>query len=227
LRRAGGDARVFGRPDEIGLLARSSSHGAHLASDRNPHLPTGGVGVTVQALVLAPSRARGGGIERYVQTIEWALASQSIGYQRIDLHGSGPRAHVRMLTQSRQQLRENVKCARIVVAHRALLPVASLIASKRSGCGISVVCHGIEVWGSRLQARRLAEDYLMRRSVVRVVAVSSFTAGSLSRGTLATILPPGLSRSWFDALIEASATAQRISSRGLSGQVAVPASRSR
>jgi phosphatidyl-myo-inositol dimannoside synthase len=44
----------------------------------------------------------------------------------------------------------------------------------------------------------------MRGRGVRVVAVSSFTAGALSRTGPATILPPGLSRQWFDILVDAS-----------------------
>jgi phosphatidylinositol alpha-1,6-mannosyltransferase len=165
--------------------------------------------VTMQALLLAPLPGLGGGIERYVQTIEWAFASEGVGYRRIDLHGSGPAAHARMLAQSRQQLRTGEVSARLVVAHRALLPMASLIASKPPGCGISLVCHGMEVWGARLQARRLLENYLMRRDAVRVVAVSSFTAGVLSYDCPATILPPGLSQDWFDTLLDASAAVQR------------------
>jgi glycosyltransferase involved in cell wall biosynthesis len=44
----------------------------------------------------------------------------------------------------------------------------------------------------------------MRRSDVRVVAVSSFTAGALARKCRAGILPPGLSRDWFRILVEAA-----------------------
>jgi len=42
---------------------------------------------------------------------------------------------------------------------------------------------------------------------VRVVAVSNFTAGALMRDSRATVLPPGLSREWFDTLVEAAAGA--------------------
>jgi phosphatidyl-myo-inositol dimannoside synthase len=66
------------------------------------------------------------------------------------------------------------------------------------------------VWGQRSGPRWLAESWLMRRRNVRIVAVSSFTAGALLPGALgrrskATILPPGLSRSWFSELAAAGA----------------------
>jgi glycosyltransferase involved in cell wall biosynthesis len=45
----------------------------------------------------------------------------------------------------------------------------------------------------------------MRRTGVRVVAVSNFTAGVLMRDCFATVLPPALSREWFDTLAAAVA----------------------
>jgi phosphatidyl-myo-inositol dimannoside synthase len=165
--------------------------------------------MTTRAILLSPSRGRGGGIERYVETLEWAFASQRIEYRRIDLHGSGPIAHARALAQSRVVLRMSAVPTRLVVAHRALLPVASILASERPGCGISLLCHGSDVWGAQLRVRWLVEKYLMRRSRIRVVALSGFTAGTLSDGCPATILPPGLSHEWFRTLVDASTAAQR------------------
>lgn len=166
--------------------------------------------MTGRALLLTPSRGRGGGIERYAETLEWAFASQGVECRRIDLHGSGPAAHARLLAQARAQLRAGDGPARVVVAHRALLPAASLLARGRPGCGISLVCHGIDVWVAGSRARRFGENYLMRSPRVRVVAVSSYTAGVLSAGrTRATILPPGLSQQWYDTLVGASVIASR------------------
>jgi glycosyltransferase involved in cell wall biosynthesis len=45
----------------------------------------------------------------------------------------------------------------------------------------------------------------MRGAGVRVVAVSNFTAGALAEGCHAGVLPPGLSRGWFDMLVDESA----------------------
>jgi glycosyltransferase involved in cell wall biosynthesis len=88
--------------------------------------------------------------------------------------------------------------------HRALLPVASLLASERSQRGISLVCHGIDVWGSRMRPRQVVENFLMRGRSVRVIAVSTFTAGALFGACSATVLPPGLSQEWFSMLVGAA-----------------------
>jgi len=161
--------------------------------------------MTGRVLLLSPSRGLGGGIERYVATLEWAFAAEGIGCQRLDLSGSGARAHVRLLIQGRTILRADSEPVRLVVAHRALLPVAALLARDSAICGVSVVCHGSEIWGSRWRPRRTLERRLMRSAGVRVVACSNFTAGALVGDCLATVLPPALSREWFDALAAAAA----------------------
>lgn len=177
----------------------------------NPQPPGSGsrrsASVTGRVLLLAPSRGRGGGIERYVTAVEWALAAQHVEHCRIDLSGSGAVAQVRLLAQARARLRVGAAVSRIVVAHRALLPAAWVLASEARGCGISLICHGNEIWGPQLGVRRQVERHLMRRSRVRVVAVSSFTAGAVRCGRPATILHPGISQAWFDTLLRASAAA--------------------
>jgi len=161
--------------------------------------------VTERVILLSPSRGLGGGIERYVETLEWAFAAQGISYQRIDLHRSGSAGQIRMITGVRKLLRETVAPTRLVVGHRAMLPIASLLArDDRSVRGMSVLCYGCDVWDAKFRLRRLAENRLLRRSSVRVVAISSFTAGAISRLRPATILPPGLSGEWFDALVQAA-----------------------
>ena len=161
--------------------------------------------MSARVLLLSPSRGRGGGIERYVATLEWAFAAEGLDCRRLDLSGSGARAHARLLAQGRAVLRADSQPARLVVAHRALLPVAALLARDPAACGVSVVCHGSEMWGSRWHPRRNLERRLMRGAAVRVVAVSSFTAGALMRDCRAAVLPPALSREWFDTLAAAAA----------------------
>jgi phosphatidyl-myo-inositol dimannoside synthase len=160
--------------------------------------------VTGLVLVLAPSRGRGGGIERYVAAVQWALAVQGVEHYRIDLAGSGVVAQARLLAQARALLRAGPAVSRIVVAHRALLPAASVLASEGRGCGISLICHGNEIWGPQLGVRRQIERYLMGRPSVRVVAVSSFTAGAVRCGRPAAVLHPGIPQPWFDTLVGAS-----------------------
>lgn len=168
--------------------------------------------MTGRALVLSPSGGLGGGIERYVETIEWAFAARGIGHARVNLHDgirrSRAAAHATMLARCRRHLRANEAPTRLVVAHRALLPVASVLAREHSVRGISVICHGTDAWSRRPLLREGIERHLMRGSSVRVVAVSSFTAGALSRGRPVTILPPGLSRDWFGTLVRASEDAR-------------------
>lgn len=158
-----------------------------------------------RALILTPSRGRGGGIERYAETLEWAFGCQNVEYQRLDLRQSGALAHARLFTQARAVLRESSEPTRLVLVHRALLPVAGLLARDPLVGGISVICHGRDVWAGRLRPRSHVESHLMRRSGVRVIAVSSFTSGALSRSCQTSVLPPGLSEKWFSTLVLASA----------------------
>jgi phosphatidyl-myo-inositol dimannoside synthase len=154
--------------------------------------------------MLTPSRGRGGGIERYAETLEWAFGCQGVEYQRLDLSGPGACAHARLVARSRSVLRERGEPTRLVILHRALLPAAALLARDPVVSGVSVVCHGSDVWAGRLGPRSHVESRLMRRPGVRVIAVSSFTSGALSRSCRASVLPPGLSEQWFSTLVQAS-----------------------
>ena len=161
--------------------------------------------MSAPAPLLTPSRLLGGGIERYVETVEWACADKSPEYQRVDLQHSGAVAHAPMLSEARGQLRAITTPARLVVAHRSLLPVAWLLTHGGDACGISVLCHGNDVWGTRGLVRGGVENRQMRRTGLRIVAASNFTAGALAGGCRATVLPPRLSREWFDTLVKVSA----------------------
>jgi phosphatidylinositol alpha-1,6-mannosyltransferase len=165
--------------------------------------------MTGRVLLLSPSRGRGGGIERYVRTLEWALAAEGVTCRRLDLTGPGLRAHARLLGLGRAALRAGPEPTRLIVAHRALLPVAALLARDPAAAGVSVVCHGREVWDARWLPRRTLERRLMQGAGVRVVTVSNFTAGALIRDSLAAVLPPGLSREWFDMLTESTGRQHR------------------
>jgi phosphatidyl-myo-inositol dimannoside synthase len=184
----------------------------------NPGLsPTGPCGATAargqpghtgRVLLLAPSRDLGGGIERCLATLEWAFAALGVRCQRVDLSRPGLPAHARLLAAARTALRASPGPARLVAGHRALLPAAWLLAGDPAVRGISVVCHGAEAWDARLRPRRVLERRLLRRPGVRVVAVSSFTAGALASGCQAAVLPPGLPPEWFGTLTRAAGTAR-------------------
>jgi phosphatidylinositol alpha-1,6-mannosyltransferase len=130
-------------------------------------------------LLLTPSRGLGGGIERYVETVQSAFDAWGVAHRRLDLLHRGPGSHRALLSEATVALAESAEATQVIVAHRALLPVAALLARIRPVRGISVICHGIDVWGKRSSLRWQLESRLMRRPGVRIVAVSSFTAGSL------------------------------------------------
>lgn len=152
------------------------------------------------ALLLSPSHGLGGGIERYVQTIQSAFRDVGVPSMRLDLERPGLAGHRALLAASKAALPSMPGQVRVVIAHRALLPVAVQLARAHPVGGVSVICHGSDVWGTRLSLRSGFESWLMRRPGVRLVAVSSFTAGALVGRGPAAILPPGLSRAWFDEL---------------------------
>ncbi len=166
-----------------------------------------------RVILMAPSHGLGGGIERYTETIEEAFISQNIKFQRHDLYRPWQRAkasaHARMYAASRNYLRGSTGQTQLALMHRSLLPVALVLAKRFRICGISVVCHGNDVWG-RSQVRRNVEDRLMCRPEVRIIANSTFTAGALARVDPVTILPPGISGDWFRTLVEASGLAKPV-----------------
>jgi hypothetical protein len=141
-----------------------------------------------------------------METLEWGIAAQGVSCQRFDLSRAGVRAHAAMLKNGRTLLHGSSEPARLVIGHRALLPVAMLLAREPTVCGIWVLCHGTDVWGARLWLRRRFERSLMRRAGAHVVAVSSFTAGALVADCHATILPPALSQEWFETLVAAASS---------------------
>jgi len=163
-----------------------------------------GAGRADRVLLLAPSRGLGGGIERYVQTVQSAFDDAGVLSKRLDLGRPGPAGHRALLAQAAAALAASATPTRLVIAHRALLPVATLLGRVRKVSGISVICHGSDVWGGRWSPRRGFENWLMGRPSVRPVAVSSFTAGTLLHRGRAAILPPGLSRAWFSELVAAA-----------------------
>lgn len=168
--------------------------------------------------MLSPSRGLGGGIERYAETLEWAFQSEEVSVKRLDLYSNlvarKAMAHARLYASCRTELKKGADSVRIIVLHRSLLPVAWLLANaQRSISGISLICHGNEIWGGRPFYRKSIEDQMIRRSAVRLVAVSSYTAGALSREGTAAVLPPGLSDDWFKTLVSASKLNGPIDSR--------------
>ena len=113
--------------------------------------------MTDRVLLLSPSRGLGDGIERYVEKLESAFTSKGLSYQRLNLDGSGIRSQIQLLAKVRATLDADREPARLVAAHLGLMPVARLAARHSAIRGVSIICHGIEVWGPRWQPRRELE----------------------------------------------------------------------
>ena len=158
-------------------------------------------------LLLAPSNGLGGGIERFIQTLQDSFAELDVACHRIDLERAGVRSHVTMLAEARRLLRSDAERTGLVIGHLALLPVAWALGREPVVAGISVLCHGSEVWSTNRRVRHSVERGLLKRPGIRAVAASGFTAGRLPAGCPASVLPPGLSRDWFKTLVAAGARA--------------------
>jgi phosphatidyl-myo-inositol dimannoside synthase len=166
----------------------------------------GGLTRVGRVLLLTPSSGLGGGIERYVETLEWAIAAQGVACQRLDLSQAGIQAHKAMLASGRELLRASSEPVRLVAGHPALLPVATLLARESTVCSTWVLCYGDDIWSAGLHPRRMIERSLMRKRKVHVVAISGFTAGAVGVDCHATILPPALSQEWFDTLVASASS---------------------
>jgi phosphatidylinositol alpha-1,6-mannosyltransferase len=168
-----------------------------------------------RVLLLAPSSGLGGGIERYLDGVQQALLARGAVCQRLDLSRPGLAGHAGLLARGRAALRSGSGPARLILGHRALLPVAAMLARDPSVLGMSVLVHGSEVWSPPSWPRARVERWLMRRPGVRMVAVSGFTAGTLIYRQPAAVLAPALPSRWFEIL--ATARAEAASARALAG----------
>jgi phosphatidylinositol alpha-1,6-mannosyltransferase len=160
-----------------------------------------------RVLLLAPSNGLGGGIERFTGTVQESFAELGVACQRLDLERPGMRSHLTMLTRARRLLRSSSQRTTLVVSHVALVPVARMLAHEPVVVGVSVLCHGSDMWSTRLRLRRSIGLGLMRHPGIQAVAASGFTAGTLAASCRAAVLPPGLSRGWFETLAAAGDTA--------------------
>lgn len=170
-------------------------------------------------LLVSPSRGLGGGIERYTETLESVFARHHVDAHRIDLYRAEVeprvRAHRRVAMEFRSHLSRVDTKPHIVIMHRGLLPTIAPMIWGRRIAGISLICHGNELWGRRPPVRKFLEGYLMRSPKMRIVATSSYTAGALSRIGSTKVLPPGLSKEWFQVLVGSAARSNRKSGLSL------------
>ena len=175
-------------------------------------------GEAAPTLLVSYSDGLGGGIERYVGTVEAALHDAGEPCVRIDMHdresgrsflderrplvklGRQWRAQRGLLRALTRQLAARTP-RRIVLAYVHLLPVALWATRRYPSVGITVVMYGNEIWAPGT-IRRVARR-LLRHRRVRPVAISGFSAGALYPLAPAGVLPPGLSADWYDTLVAA------------------------
>ncbi|NDL57651.1 glycosyltransferase family 4 protein [Phytoactinopolyspora mesophila] len=155
-------------------------------------------------LLLAPSRGLGGGIERYVSTVEAAFQQRDVRYHRLDLVSADQPlsviAKLRFVREVSRMARLSNGPLRLVLAHRNLLPVVRAVAWRTTYEGATVIVHGSELWSGRRDSGRR----MLRRPDVRVVAASAFSAGTLVRDCHATVLHPGVPAAWYRTLVKAA-----------------------
>lgn len=155
-------------------------------------------------LLLAPSRGLGGGIERYLATVEAGFAETGVRYRRIDLLNPGKAPSIR--TRARFAARVLATVVRsqrpiwLVVGHVNLLPLVSLVSRCRAFTGATVLVYGAEIWSrKRLRGRRT-----ISRHGLRVVTISNFSAGALVATSRASVLQPGITQDWYESLVAAA-----------------------
>jgi O-antigen/teichoic acid export membrane protein/glycosyltransferase involved in cell wall biosynthesis len=166
--------------------------------------PAAGAGTV---LLLAPSRGLGGGIERYVDTVETAFRQHQVAYRRLDYVVAGDRrvgiaGKLRFAREVVRAVRSGTEPVRLVLAHCHQLSLVRLVARLPNFADAVVLLHGSEV----CSGRRIRGRGTMRRADVRVVAASSYLAGVVAETSPATVLLPGVSPAWYDTLVSAGHT---------------------
>lgn len=154
-------------------------------------------------LLFQPSSGLGGGIERYLEWLRDALAADGEPLATIAFLTPGIRASLRTKLRFVWLARREIRASRqsagpIIIGHLDLAPgiTAAAVLAGAPNRTRYLICHGQEVWGMRSGQRAL-----LKRLGVRLVTVSSFSAGALTPLGTAAIVSPGLSATWREKLI--------------------------
>lgn len=152
-------------------------------------------------MLLALSRGLGGGIERYLDTVEDRLRAGGGDVRRFDMlepstsltTGARIGYTLRMLAA----VRRLGPVDSVVAGHVNLVPAASVAARLTGARRIPVLFYGREIW----TMRRILREIAHRDPLMYPVTISSFSAGTLATVGVAPILPPGLAPDWRARLI--------------------------
>jgi len=179
------------------LMFSSHRYGAetHNHPDATPPRP--------HVLLLAPSGGLGGGIERYLGTVEERLRAGGADVHRVDLRGPasppGPRARLRFVATV---LRIAVRAGpfdTVLTGHPNLIAVAAMVAPLARARRGPVIFYGTDIWGLSRRHRAL----LARHPILYPMTISSYSAGALATVGVAPVLRPGIATSWRATLLAA------------------------
>ncbi|WP_349305898.1 glycosyltransferase [Pseudofrankia sp. DC12] len=162
-----------------------------------------------RVLLLAPSGGLGGGVERYLGTVEERLRAGGAEVHRLDLYGPtrprGTGSRLRFGAATLRAARRLAPLDAVLTGHPDLIPVAAAaLAAGRAERG-PVLFYGTDLW----RTRRLGRALLNRRPALYPLTISSYNAGALAELGVAPVLRPGLAAAWRATLLAAGARAAR------------------
>ncbi|WP_250281206.1 MULTISPECIES: glycosyltransferase family 4 protein [unclassified Frankia] len=161
----------------------------------------GHTGQAGDVLLLAPSLGLGGGIERYLATVERALDGSGARVRRVDLLAPGRRptlaAKADFAARAVLAARRHAPIRCLLVGHPGLIPVAAAVTAAARPSRSFVAFYGTDIWGTRPLSRTL----LTRLSRARPLTISSFSAGAMLSLGVPAVLPPGIDPGWRQTLL--------------------------
>ncbi|MCK9903288.1 glycosyltransferase family 4 protein [Frankia sp. Cpl3] len=155
-----------------------------------------------RVLLLAPSQGLGGGIERYLSTVEECLRAGGAEVHRIDM--LRPEQSLTAAHRIRFALRVVYTGLRlgqmdcVTTGHRNMIPLGAVVARIVGARMAPIVFYGNDIWELRRSYRALVS----RSATLFPLTISSYSSGALSTLGLAPILPPGIAPAWRTTLIE-------------------------
>ena len=158
-------------------------------------------------LAILPSKGLGGGIERYWNWLRGVAEEGGATVDEQALLGPGDIPSLQRKFRFAAQIFSAARKLRhlgsvdviVVHPHMALLAWAACRMSSLEPQTFTVIFHGTDVWSlSRMQ------NWALERVPMRAIAVSSFSSGALAPIGPSTIVPSGISSSWY-RLLAASA----------------------
>ncbi|ADP80273.1 glycosyltransferase [Pseudofrankia inefficax] len=162
-----------------------------------------------RVLLLAPSGGLGGGVERYLGTVEERLRAGGAEVHRLDLYGPsrprGARAQLRFAAATLRAARRFAPLDAVLTGHPSLIPVAAAAAAAGRAERAPVLFYGTDIW----RTRRFGRALLARRPALYPLTISSYSAGALADVGVAPVLRPGLAAAWRATLLAAGARAAR------------------